>query len=168
MSHCLQTDLPDASGAGRATPSSQSCSHRPSRSEAPALGCICPGALYPPRALLNPKNTSCTLGLRAHVCESSSLPYHTLERQGNGQVWLRPEHSVARLVWKVQLLLWAGEASCTFGPAGLGPAFFSPVRTRTRGLLPSALPRPAGGGGPSTPAEPKSEWDHIPHVLSLC
>ena len=63
---------------------------------------------------------------------------------------------------------WAGEARCTFGPAGLGPAFLSPVRSRTRGLLLSALPRPVDGGGPSTPAEPKSEWDHVPHVLSLC
>ena len=77
------------------------------RSGTPCLGCICPRAWYLPRAVLNPKHTSCTLGLQAHVCENSShFPYHTLERQGSGQVWLHPEHTVARLVWKGQLLLW--------------------------------------------------------------
>ena len=50
-----------------------------------------------------------------------------------------------------------GETSCNFGLAGLGPAFLSPVRTRTWGLLPSTLPCSVGGGGPPTQAEPKSE-----------
>ena len=50
-----------------------------------------------------------------------------------------------------------GETSCNFGLAGLGPAFLSPVRTRTWGLLPSTLPCSVGRGGPPTQAEPKSE-----------
>ena len=53
--------------------------------------------------------------------------------------------SAVQLGWSGRCSCFSGqgEASCTFGPAGLGPAFLSPVRTRTRGLLPSALPCPA-------------------------
>ena len=43
-----------------------------------------------------------------HTCVRAAHFRITLERQGNGQVWLRPERSVARLVWKVQLLLGGG------------------------------------------------------------
>ena len=81
-------------------------------------------------------------------------------------MWLHPERSVARLLGKVQLLLWGRGRPAT--PLVRGGSLSQPSSAqedKDPGPLAFGPALPCGWRRAIYPSWPKSEWDRIPHLL---